>query len=159
MVVRFIMAKRLINNYFLVLLFPYLFSGCGNKITNEIESIECQPTIADLRWEWNGLNDCALLSGGPNGSLFYILVKRYGQCIDSSTPFTVNAEFINADGTTDNNLAFTTTAIVLGDQLRIGVCFRFGQATYGKITLSGTTASGKNINPLDFVIYRPAGAN
>ncbi len=142
------------------LLLLTLFNSCKNDIMTEVETSSCTPFLSNPRMDWYSMNDCAL-SGGA-GSIFYILMDTYGSCIDDSTVYTVKITSYDASGLkSDGPLSFGQTAFLLRDQVRIGVCFRFGfeESVYSKVDIQCTTLTGQKSNTVSVILKRPKGAN
>ncbi len=144
-----------------VLLFlTLLLNSCRNEIVSEVDATACVPVIANPRLDWYSLNDCTL-SSGSQSSVFYVLIDKFGACLDENSPFTITVNFYNSAGLiSDNEISFDQTSYMLRDQFRLGVCLRFGQeaTVSAKMEIKGKGSNGKDSNTLSLILNRPKGA-
>lgn len=145
-----------------IVLFLLIFvNSCRNKLMTEVERSACTPAIANPRLDWYSINDCTL-SSGAQSSVFYILLNKYGDCIDDSSVFTITINSYDPSGAISSpQIVIPETAYILRDQLRLGVCLLFGSATtkYAKVDIQCTGNNGKTSNTVSLVLNRPKGAN
>lgn len=133
------------------------FSACQSKLSNEVVPLQCKPVLADPIFDVIEINTY-INPQGQQCTLFSLLVKNLGQCVDNSPKLTHTAEFYDGDGTKINTLTFVdNNPILLGEMIRSSFYIRFAGAPFVKMSASLAT-KGHVSNTVTYTIKAPLNA-